>query len=125
MPQNKLAKLRRMVEAMTPGELIADGELVKIIETDVRLAYLDGGVDLPFSQDCANAEGFVALRNNALPLIDVCEAAQTVIDAFDADKYGDDGVLALDALRAALEKLGNRTPSADLRRDGAASAKAE
>ncbi len=31
----------------------------------------------------------------------------------------------MDTLRTALEKLGNRTPSADLRRDGAASAKAE
>ena len=62
------------------------------------------------------------LTSNALALLDVCEAAAALLTDLDGAEI--EGEPA-DALRAALEKLGNRTPSADLRRDGAASAKAE
>ncbi len=117
---------------MQPSNL---GELRRMVEEErKRMAIRAAAPNGSYEALVATAEwhtSFIELEHcltsNALALLDVCEAAAAYEGFLDCDdvrcicercKYGR-------LLRAALEKLGNRTPSADLRRDGAASAKAE
>ncbi len=101
---DKLAELRRMVGDMTPGEWRTG----PINYADIYSEDSDGPIALVVKdEDCTvgDATGIVALRNNALALLDVCEAAERAVDAY----WGAGNELAaMQDVRAALEKFGSR-----------------
>ncbi len=119
MPQNKLAELRRMVEAMTfasqeypwvatpreGSDQIAITGYGDILIGDV---HADGDPADPNEEYGSDAAGIVALRNNAPGLLAICEAAEAYVECWKPDGSLRPTTEAFAALRKALEDFGRQ-----------------
>lgn len=110
----EIADLRATVAAMTPGDWLADAEAFRLdCEMHAPMGYAYGSPFTAFAQDCKNADGIVALRNNAERLIAAAERGQRIeaaaraYTAIGEARYGDNSFAQLteayEALLAALD----------------------